>query len=129
MLITGLPTVEIRYVSDGFALVDAKEASPADVVLIGRHNGNDVGTNAQISRSPCFRAARAIVIGTMADMCLPAGDRYHCNRSSFPREHIQAQAPRSHPSTALRAPINADSVEGRRPYGQSPFLLSPVRIG
>jgi len=64
--------VNAHLVTDGFALVDAFEAKPADLVLIGIHAGTTAGIDAINLLLGIHPQARTVVYGSVADVELLA---------------------------------------------------------
>lgn len=60
--------VDIVGVADGFALVDAFTARPADLVLIGIHRANNTGAEATSLLLGMHPAAVIIVVGSPTDI-------------------------------------------------------------
>jgi len=59
--------IEIACVSDGFSLVDAYSAQPADVVLVGIARSSDTGAQAVALQSAMHPASVIITVGAACD--------------------------------------------------------------
>jgi len=68
MLLSVRPAVTVRCVADGFALVDAHAARPADLVLVGIHGGNLIGAEAVTLQRSMYPETPVLVIGSKADL-------------------------------------------------------------
>ena len=60
--------VDIVWVPDGFALVDAIAAKPADLVLIGIHRANNTGAEATTLLLGMHPTATIIVFGSVTEI-------------------------------------------------------------
>jgi DNA-binding NarL/FixJ family response regulator len=67
------PVVESRCVSDGFALLDAYAAQPAEPVLIGIHPAAGAGAEAaDLLLLGMYPTSAVIIVGSIADVGLLA---------------------------------------------------------
>jgi len=64
--------VSAQLVADGFALVDAYQAAPADLVLIGIHTDSTAGIDAINLLLGLYPDAKTVVYGSVADVELLA---------------------------------------------------------
>jgi len=67
-LLRPLPSLEIRCVADGFAVVDALAAEGVDLVLIGVHPASDVGLQAVDLVLGMHPSTVVVVVGSVGDL-------------------------------------------------------------
>ena len=70
LLTRGSPSLVVDAVADGFAVVDAFTARPADLVLIGVHRGNPTGLQAVDLLIGVHPAAPVLAFGSPSDSAL-----------------------------------------------------------
>ena len=70
LLTRGSPSLVVDAVADGFAVVDAFTARPADLVLIGVHRGNSTGLQAVDLLIGVHPAAPVLAFGSPCDSAL-----------------------------------------------------------
>jgi DNA-binding NtrC family response regulator len=68
LYLPSIAPVNAHLVADGFALVDAFESKPADLVLIGIHAGATAGIDAINLLLGIHPQARTVVYGSVADV-------------------------------------------------------------
>ena len=99
-----LPTlVDIDWVTDGFALVDAITARPADLILIGIHRANNTGAEATSLLLGMHPTAVIIVFGSPNDIDDLAAAYIRGARGLLPWEPTDPTGPRATETPSRRS--------------------------
>jgi ActR/RegA family two-component response regulator len=109
-LLAAASDVDIGYVADGFALVDACSATVVDTVLVGVHPGSTIGDEAIRLIADLHPATVVIVLGSANDIDLlaTAATRGNCGLL------LWEPSDESRPPTPPDPQVPRDAKRGRR---------------